>query len=72
MVLSREMNSQLIESEKKYLKRNLKKGVTDEKIFEIFLECYNAKVKNKKPGKQETLIEAFEDRKEKRCAFAAA
>lgn len=63
MVLSRESNFQLIESEKKYLKRNIKRIQTDDKIFEIFLEAYNAKVKNKKMGKQETFIEDFDNRK---------
>lgn len=60
LVLSRESNFQLIESEKKYLKRNLKKQDVNEKIFDLFLEVYNAKVKNKKQGKLDDLVAEFE------------
>jgi hypothetical protein len=61
MVLSRETNYQLIDSEKKYLKRQVKKSGVAEGPVTLFLEMLNVKVKNKKKGKTEDILRRFSE-----------
>lgn len=60
LALAKEANLQLIESEKKYLKRNIKKCNSNEDIFMDFLGIYNAKVKGKKANKLDQMLHDFE------------
>lgn len=61
MVLSRETNYQLIDSEKKYLKRQVKKTGISENPVSLFLELLNVKVKNKKRSKLEDILRRFNE-----------
>lgn len=61
MVLSRETNYQLIDSEKKYLKRQVKKSEVAEGPVALFIELLNVKVKNKKKGKLDDILRRFSD-----------
>lgn len=59
MVLSREGNFQLMDSEKKYLKRQLKKTDANPELIAAFLDVLNAHSKNKKPAKVEEARQQF-------------
>jgi hypothetical protein len=69
MVLSRESNYQLVDSEKKYLKRQLKKAGLSEEPVQLFFDCLNIKLRKKKQQKLDEIRDSFKEMQHKAPAF---
>jgi len=60
LVLCRENNYQLVDSEKKYLKRQIKKAEISELPIQAFLDAINLKLRKRKIQEPDEVIHAFE------------